>query len=130
MDFWLRPHPRPMIQDSGPRIQGPGSHTGPQSRIQGPGLPRAHYPGFRARVLGRTLLVWLGGPGSWAGPAYTINELDSDKDVNIMVVYTKKKVLSPKRVLPRRCQSKRFCQKNLLFPKKVLPRRCQSKRLI
>ena len=36
-----------------------------------------------ARVLGRTLLVWLGGPGSWAGPAYTINTLDSDKDVNI-----------------------------------------------
>ena len=27
--------------------------------------------------------VWLGGPGSWAGPAYTINTLDSDKDVNI-----------------------------------------------
>ena len=23
-----------------------------------------------ARVLGRTLLVWLGGPGSWAGPAW------------------------------------------------------------
>ena len=52
---------------------------------------------WRARVLGRTLLVWLGGPGSWAGPfwfglggqgpgpgpAYTINTLDSDKDVNI-----------------------------------------------
>ena len=37
-----------------------------------------------ARVLGRTLLVWLGGPGSWAGPAYTINKLDSDKDVNII----------------------------------------------
>ena len=32
-------------------------------------------------------LAW--GPGSWAGPAYTINKLDSDKDVNIMVVYTK-----------------------------------------
>ena len=73
-----------------------------------------------ARVLGRTLLVWLGGPGSWAGPfwfglggpgpgpgpAYTINKLDSDNKVNIMVVYTKK-ILFPKKVLPRRCQSKR-----------------------
>ena len=30
------------------------------------GLPIGYSS--RARVLGRTLLVWLGGPGSWAGP--------------------------------------------------------------
>ena len=62
----------------------------------GPG-PDPFGLAWGARVLGRTLLVWLGGPGSWAGPAwvwlggpgswagpaYTINALDSDKDVNI-----------------------------------------------
>ena len=40
--------------------------------------------GLGGRGPGRTLLVWLGGPGSWAGPAYTLNKLDSDKDVNII----------------------------------------------
>ena len=63
---------------------------------EGPG-PDPFGLAWGARVLGRTLLVWLGGPGSWAGPfwfglggqgpgpgpAYTINTLDSDKDVNI-----------------------------------------------
>ena len=49
----------------------------------GPG-PDPFGLAWGARVLGRTLLVWLGGPGSWAGPAYTINKLDSDKDVNII----------------------------------------------
>ena len=39
---------------------------------QGPG-PDPFGLAWGARVLGRTLLVWLGGPGSWAGPAYTIN---------------------------------------------------------
>ena len=43
------------------------------------GLPIVLGPGpgpdpfglaWGARVLGRTLLVWLGGPGSWAGPAW------------------------------------------------------------
>ena len=49
----------------------------------GPG-PDPFGLAWGARVLGRTLLVWLGGPGSWAGPAYTINKLDSDKDVHII----------------------------------------------
>ena len=72
----------------------------------------------------------LGGPGPGPGPAYTINKLDSDNKVNIMVVYTKKYF-----------SQKKFCreganlrgsvhQKKVLFPKRVLPRRCQSKRLI
>ena len=49
----------------------------------GPG-PDPFGLAWGARVLGRTLLVWLGGPGSWAGQAYTINRFDSDEDVNLI----------------------------------------------
>ena len=53
--------------------------------IHGPGPgPDPFGLAWGARVLGRTLLVWLGGPGSWAGPAYTINKFDSDEDVNLI----------------------------------------------
>ena len=44
-------------------------------------------------------------------------------------VLSSKNVFFPKKVLPRRCLSKRFShQKKTLVPKKVLPRRCQSKK--
>ena len=67
--------------------------------------------------------------GSWAGPAYTINKLDSDKDVNIMVVCTKKRYLSQKKFCREGANLRDIVhQQNAFFPKTVLPRRCQSKR--
>ena len=66
----------------------------------------------------RTLLVWLGGPGSWAGPAYTINKLDSDNKVNIMVVYTKKKLFPKKNYREGANLRGSVHQKKVLFQKK------------